>query len=168
MTPQSIADNNEWWGFSPTHGWVVLDRNVVANRSGRTENLIFLRCNDWSHFEEDRKQWDRPYYIFANQYLNTLRGTVLQNAKNELEKLKDQFKHKKIEIYSAVIKQIHSQFLADRDLPYCDATTPTKRGRVSKCWNCKQPVDNSVDLECSSCEWIICGLCGACGCAYGK
>jgi hypothetical protein len=35
--------------------------------------------------------------------------------------------------------------------------------RVTHCWACKSHLDNSVDVECITCGWILC-LCGACGC----
>jgi hypothetical protein len=40
-------------------------------------------------------------------------------------------------------------------------TTPTLR--VAHCWSCHAHLDNSVDVECAACHWILC-RCGACGC----
>jgi hypothetical protein len=37
--------------------------------------------------------------------------------------------------------------------------------RVSYCWFCKLKINNTVDLECIACGWILCN-CGACGCGY--
>lgn len=42
-----------------------------------------------------------------------------------------------------------------------------KERRVTHCWFCKSELDNSIDIECRSCGWIICG-CGACGCNYSQ
>ncbi|WP_426148771.1 UvrD-helicase domain-containing protein [Polaromonas sp. DSR2-3-2] len=45
---------------------------------------------------------------------------------------------------------------------------PVRKGRfnrVAKCYACKSPLDNSINMECSSCGWILCS-CGACGCGY--
>jgi hypothetical protein len=39
--------------------------------------------------------------------------------------------------------------------------------RTAHCWSCKELLDNSQDLECSGCDWIICE-CGACGCGRQK
>ena len=36
---------------------------------------------------------------------------------------------------------------------------------TKQCYSCKEELDNSVDLECSNCGWIVC-ICGACGCGY--
>jgi hypothetical protein len=59
----------------------------------------------------------------------------------------------------------HKKFLRDRGLPDCGIRPATvhERHRVTHCWSCKEHLDNSVDLECAACGWIICG-CGACGC----
>jgi hypothetical protein len=39
--------------------------------------------------------------------------------------------------------------------------------RVTHCYECHQELDNSVDVECVACNWILCE-CGACGCGYSK
>lgn len=35
--------------------------------------------------------------------------------------------------------------------------------RIIHCYACKRGLDNSVDIECVACGWILC-TCGACGC----
>ena len=37
--------------------------------------------------------------------------------------------------------------------------------RVTHCYSCKGKLDNTIDLECVACGWILC-RCGACGCGY--
>lgn len=39
--------------------------------------------------------------------------------------------------------------------------------RITHCYNCKESLNNLMDIECISCNWIIC-KCGACGCGYHK
>jgi len=39
--------------------------------------------------------------------------------------------------------------------------------RVTHCYECYGELDNSVDVECVACNWILCE-CGACGCGYRK
>jgi len=158
---------DEWWGFSPEHGWVVLDRKIATNRPGKGGKLIFLRCRDWTHYKEDRKKWDPPYYYFENQYLKSLTEKDAFDARTILNGLKDECKHKKEEFYSSVVRELHSQFLEKAGRAAPETKKAINKNRASYCWNCKQPVDNSVDLECSACGWIICGNCGACGCTYG-
>lgn len=66
---------------------------------------------------------------------------------------------------NASIENKHKQFLLERGLPD-NGIRPAieKRShRVTHCWSCKEHLDNSVDVECATCAWIICG-CGACGC----
>ena len=46
-----------------------------------------------------------------------------------------------------------------------DMTATGRRHRVTKCWDCKEHLDNAIDLECVACGWILC-QCGACGCGY--
>jgi hypothetical protein len=64
------------------------------------------------------------------------------------------------------IVEAHDHFLADRRLPPA-ATRPAsgEKRRVAHCYVCGRSLDNSVDLECAACGWIVC-RCGACGCAY--
>ena len=45
------------------------------------------------------------------------------------------------------------------------ATKKPLRRRITHCYACKVPLDNSLDIECISCNWILC-TCGACGCGY--
>lgn len=58
----------------------------------------------------------------------------------------------------------HQAYFADEGLDYPGVRTTTRRcHRVTHCWACHHPLDNSIDAECNACGWIIC-RCGACGC----
>lgn len=46
-------------------------------------------------------------------------------------------------------------------------SSATRFHRVTHCYECRDELDNSVDVECVACNWILCG-CGACGCGYRK
>ena len=162
-----MSINNEWWGFSPKHGWVVLDRNITTNRPAIPGKLIFLRCKDWTSYEEERKKWEPPLYIFSDQYLESLSENIALETQKILDDLKYEYAHKKEEFYSSVVQERHRQFLNDAGRVAPATRKARKKNRSSNCWNCKQPVDNSIDLECVACGWIICGSCGACGCTYG-
>ncbi len=72
MSIHGKPEKDEWWGFSPEHGWVILDRNIATNRPGKGGNLVFLRCRDWTHYEEDCDRWEPPYYSFTDRYLESL------------------------------------------------------------------------------------------------
>jgi hypothetical protein len=59
----------------------------------------------------------------------------------------------------------HTQYLASRGLTG-DGTRVASTGRSHRtppCWRCQKHLDNSIDVECVACGWIICS-CGACGC----
>ena len=66
----------------------------------------------------------------------------------------------------ASLEERHSTFLLTRGLPnngLRPATSNRYHRRVTHCWSCKEHLDNSVNVECATCGWIICN-CGACGC----
>ena len=168
MNNQIISKNSEWWGMSSEHGWVVLDRYIPTNRPGNEGKLVFLRCKDWHHFEEERNKWNSPNYIFSDRYIEKLTGVKLVHSKSELQELRDVFLQKKDELYAAIIKDLHESFLAQHGLKAREALKAIKEPRANVCWNCRSTVSNSVDLECSTCHWIICSYCGACGCTHNS
>ena len=43
--------------------------------------------------------------------------------------------------------------------------TISQQHRTTHCWFCKDSLDNTTDLECKACGWILCP-CGACGCGF--
>ena len=45
------------------------------------------------------------------------------------------------------------------------ATHDPLRRRVTHCYVCRKHLDNSIDIECVKCDWILC-TCGACGCGF--
>lgn len=171
--PNLNAPIDEWWGFSNQHGWVLLDRNIPNNK---TNNLIFLRCHDWHHFEDTKQNWNNiKLYNGANYYIKFLTNEKKELAITELEKFKGN--NKKNEVYEKLRSEVekksldkltekHKKFLEGLNLPSVPLRKNTSGRRVNHCWNCKRPVDNSIDLECTSCDWIVCGSCAACGCGY--
>lgn len=167
MSEQATIVKDEWWGFSSEHGWVVLDRKIATNRPGKNEKLVFLRCSDWVRYEDEREKWDRPYYIFSERHLEALNEKDAIVAREVLTSLKEEYQKKKEEFYSSVVQERHREFLENAGRTAPQTVKARKENRASYCWNCKRPVDNSIDLECSGCGWIICGSCGACGCTYG-
>lgn len=65
----------------------------------------------------------------------------------------------------ASLEEKHSKFLLERGLRDngIRPATSNRYRRVTHCWSCQEHLDNSVDVECATCGWIICN-CGACGC----
>lgn len=43
----------------------------------------------------------------------------------------------------------------------------SRRNRATNCYSCKCDLSSTANLECTSCNWLIC-KCGACGCGYSK
>lgn len=64
-------------------------------------------------------------------------------------------------------EQHHREFLNSLGIRYNGVTSisATRKHRITNCYSCKKSLDNSVDIECNICRWIIC-RCGACGCGY--
>ncbi|KKR69854.1 MAG: hypothetical protein UU13_C0020G0005 [Candidatus Nomurabacteria bacterium GW2011_GWB1_40_7] len=65
-------------------------------------------------------------------------------------------------------KQRHEKFLASFGMRYegVSSVSVPRKHRSTYCYNCKESLDNSIDIECNKCGWIICRCCGACGCGY--
>jgi len=167
MSAEINQGNDEWWGFSSKYGWVVLDRNIDANRPGKSVRLLFLRCDGWIRYEEDRDRWVPPHYYFSERYIEKLSEKEVLVARAHLRNLKQEYKVRKEDNYLSVVQERHRQFMSKAGRIAPESKRASKKNRVSHCWSCKQPVDNTIDLECSACNWIICGSCGACGCTYG-
>lgn len=62
----------------------------------------------------------------------------------------------------------HREYLAGLGKPDARlrAASLIRPHRVNVCYQCGEPVDNEVDLECVACDWIVCHACAACGCGY--
>lgn len=67
------------------------------------------------------------------------------------------------------IQELHRQRLELLGLPYdgVRGVLPTRERRKTHCYACKANLDNSVQLECAVCDWILC-QCGACGCGFSR
>jgi hypothetical protein len=168
----------DWWGISKEHGWVVLDRSIPNNKPGSRSNLIFIRCSDWTIYEDKWGNWNLPNYVFSDSYLKSLSGLKASKEKNEFDRIHIEYNNKKNRLYKDIIRykynnyknitvlERHKAFLRKYGIQSKGAriqNSPHGR-RESICWNCKYPVDNVEDFECLICGWIICSICGACGC----
>lgn len=63
----------------------------------------------------------------------------------------------------------HKEFINKTGKAYKGTSkiTQAKKHRTTHCYNCQSKLDNSIDLECNACKWIICN-CGACGCGWSS
>lgn len=66
----------------------------------------------------------------------------------------------------ASIAKRHADFLKSRGQHPARLVDGSRIGhRTTHCYRCKSNLDNSINLECSACRWIVC-YCGACGCGW--
>lgn len=163
-----------WWGFSQEHGWVMLDRSVECNKPGLKRALLFVNCSAGSVYSVPYEQWCPPSYIFAENYLKALTDTMQISGRRELE----QFKNRSKEFHSLVVdagavieerrfSEARAHYFEKLQLadPGLKAVTGRVR-RVTHCYDCKKPLDSNASFECNACGWLVCSLCGACGCGY--
>lgn len=66
---------------------------------------------------------------------------------------------------SLALEERHRLRLEGLGATYAGVRTSTgeRRRRVALCYACRGALDNSIQVECVSCGWILCN-CGACGC----
>lgn len=161
-----------WWGFSPEHGWVVLDRSIECNKPG-SGKLLFFRCSDEVVYPEDRKRWNSPHYVFAPRYIESL-PMAEQNAseaKLEMLKLKWSEYHDKIAREGKALEERNLQAARGRFFAKLGRDDPGLRPATNRvhrsphCYSCRHPLDSSANFECIECRWLVC-VCGACGCGY--
>ena len=91
LNKQSSTDcpKELWWAHSPAFGWVVQDRSLFVNRCWDfTEDMTFIRCNDWSEYTQGEEIWN---YKEAGRYLDTLSPGEAFHKRAELEELKSQY-----------------------------------------------------------------------------
>ena len=170
-----MSKNNDlWWGYCKANsiGWVLLDRTF--NKPGEVD-LCFVNCSDGVVFNETKERWNNPnIYSFEPNYLLTLAPKEQLLSTQELEKYKhriDEYKANLL-IYKntketerfAKIRQHYFTGLGIADPGHVMRTG--KGLRVSHCYKCKSALNSKDQLECNSCNWMICSNCGACGCGY--
>lgn len=93
-----IPENPPWWGYSSHHGWVVIDRAIPPNSSGRSQDFLFFRCRDSTTFLDKRSRWAAPLYIYASTYIAGLAANESAEAALELRNLRAQWPQYKAEI----------------------------------------------------------------------
>lgn len=81
---------DQWWGYSSEHGWVVLDRTNPNNQFG-SMYVVFTRCRDWIDFNEERINWNLPKYIYAPNFIKKLSRDAAIKANQQYLKLRDEW-----------------------------------------------------------------------------
>jgi len=165
-----------WWGFSKTHGWVVLDRDLKCNQAGQTGDLIFYCIRDSNAIHVPRAQWNPPHIVFAPNYLqgrSDAERDEFESLKASIEQLVNGIKEEALKelLEQKQLQAIenHKNFLSGKGLPYRGVAqrSGSRTHRLTHCYACKDSLDNEIQSECAACKWIICE-CGACGCGYER
>lgn len=141
-----------WLARHSTLGLVLLDE---ANQGGLPHGTLRAFILRWRRTDE----FDR------NDFKRHLSSEVSDPDFVQIVTAYNDFKHQIGLPLKAGPDVAHHNFLRKRGLPSYGvrARTKGKLHRVTHCWSCKGPLDNSVDIECNNCGWIIC-TCGACNC----
>ena len=86
------ANEYAWWAHSRAHGWVVLDKTRTCNRSSfNTEAYRFIRCRDWTEYEQGYQPWN---YTEAGRFLEKLTPAAATRARQELETLQAEYEER--------------------------------------------------------------------------
>lgn len=171
-----MINSNDWWGFCKLNsiGWVFLDRTI--NIPGQSE-LFFVNCKNSEIYKETKENWNNPNcYVYENRYFESLSSNEKEKAQTavvEYKKHIEEYKKKLIN-YNELIKV--ERFKKTRQNYFTklgivnpgEAVDTGKIHRVSHCYNCKQKLDSNFQCQCKGCNWMICSLCGACGCGYSQ
>lgn len=175
--------NHVWWGFSAQHGWVALERGTGE----MDEELLFFRCSDGQIYKEAKERWNKPHYLFAPRYLESLVQAEQTGAQKQLdehksrwnsdyEKIAKQIKDHRVNQLRQIketerqnIQSARGTFFSNlgKENPGTHKSI-AKASRFTHCYACKEELDNLHGDECNSCGWIVCNFCGACGCGYTR
>lgn len=128
----------------------ITDKKVKDNIANAYEKWQIQYGKEWLNKE-------RPYYADRKKAEQKKQNVIL--AKKEAER-----------IANLSLEDRHKERLQNLGIEYQgvrQALNVSEKRRVTHCYACKEPLDNSVDIECVTCGWILC-KCGACGCGFQK
>ncbi len=102
---------NEWWGFSQDHGWVVLDWNDHRNRPGfeTPRRLYLIRCRDWAEAPIRWSDWSPPAYTSVEDQIAAQAGADRRKEFEKVEALQKEFYslHSRLE----AIRPLHPRYI---------------------------------------------------------
>jgi hypothetical protein len=98
------------------------------------------------------------------------RGTRIYFSKQGMKVLrldKMDWNLKRLKNVSESLVEAHKQFLSERNIFYkgAKARLGQKTQRDAMCYTCKNELDSRHELQCCTCNWILC-FCGSCGCGH--
>src|SRR5579864_2852773 len=99
MVPMISESENEWWGFSQTHGWVLVDWNDPRNRPGfeSPRHLYLIRCQDWAEIPIWWSTWTPPAYVSIKDRIAALPTTSRESALEQIRTLQEAFHSKSVQ-----------------------------------------------------------------------
>lgn len=124
----------------------------------------------YDHRLQDRR--DNQRVILWSRQSGRLDRYFKDVAKPNLKGLSDMKLAKKViseyeQFISNEVQARHKEFLRKIGRPFIGVRfADDSKHRTAHCYHCKNELDNSVDLECMKCGWILCFYCGACGCSF--
>ncbi|MEM0516714.1 hypothetical protein WCN91_15070 [Pseudoalteromonas sp. YIC-827] len=104
-----------------------------------------------------------------HKFLKELRVNKCQSLDNSVVEIKGKIDKYLIENHEQIKDQViatHKSWMLKNDFEYKGISHNSRYRRASHCYSCKSLVDNSQDIECKACDWIVCSHCGVCGCGY--
>ena len=125
--------DQQWWGHSKQHGWVVLDRSIAGNGPGTKQTLFFMRCKDMTTFTITRKEWQPPAYVFAPNYLRALVEPEASGASDTLSALQAR--------WPEIQQEIQRQFDESQPKPVEEPPPPKKARAPRKAKVVETPVE---------------------------
>ena len=164
QTPPKPTAEVELIGFKATHRDLG-DGVVVRVREADPINYIVIRylSGTESEYREDVfTGWGGYFTHSGDDALRAVRAHFRGASRSQ-----QPFLEPSISDREALIQERHRKKVIEAGKQYLGVRPArrAKHSRVAKCYSCKSPLDNSIDIECSSCGWILC-TCGACGCGY--
>lgn len=155
--------------------WNTKTRDVDCYLAERITPIIEAAPNDLSLLEAHLAAYTDWKAQFLSDWLAEKKPYYATRAKEaEDEEAKRIARERNVEILrdsSALagpdLAERHMRLVLKSGKEYRGLSRPTGgwRRRVTHCYACQSHLDNSTDVECVSCGWILCP-CGACGCGY--
>ena len=104
---------------------------------------------------------------YSESFDEKWKALFLSNLGGVLESLVINDRQKEEDRKIKEVKVRHQEFLNSLGVNYLGIISidTTGKHRATHCYNCKENLDNNINIECNACHWIICE-CGACGCGY--
>lgn len=153
--------------------WKQIIGRFVTHREYGKGRVTDLATSKIYVFFADKTDRQRMYFRRA-EFVESFIAIEPAFDLEEIKELKEQYEEsirKRDEEKRRLEEQIrgekHRQFLESINVLYKGAKHAPKSHRITICYKCKSNLDNTIELTCANCGWIICE-CGACGCGYNR